>query len=152
MKKILFLAFALVASVLVFVACDKKDKNDPEKAAASQIKGVKFISDIELGNMYVRDCLYFGLNDDFEYARETYEDQARTKLIDISGDYGTYVLNEKESYIDMTFLGAFYVVDGEREYHEGQQAHKDGRWTYKLEGDILTITAENGYSQTFKKQ
>ena len=150
MKKILFFAFALVASALVFVACDKEN-NDPEKAAESQIKGVKFISDIELGNMFVRDCLYLGLNDEFELARETYEDQARTKLIDISGDYGTYVLNEKESYIDMTVLGAFYVVDGEREYHAGWQAHKDGRWTYKLEGDILTLIAENGYTQTFKK-
>ena len=157
MKKILLLTITLVASVLVFVACDKKDNNEPETPAtetetpASLIKGVKFYCDIDRGQTPTRQYLYFGLKDDFEWGWEIYEDQARTKKTSAHGDYGTYVLNEKEAYIDMTFTGAFEEAQGQRVDHEGQAAHKDGRWTYKFEGDTIYITAENGNTEKYWK-
>jgi len=149
MRKFLFLAIALVACVLAFTSCNKKDNNDPE--SSSLIKGIKFCCDLDRGQTPVREYLYFGLQDDFEWGMEIYEDQARTKKLSASGDYGTYVLNEEKSYIDMTFTGAFYEEDGEREEHEGQAAHKDGRFTYKFNGDTIYITAENGYTSKYWK-
>ena len=65
---------------------------------------------------------------------------------------GTYVLNEEKSYIDMTFTGAFYEEDGEREDHAGQAAHKDGRWIYRFNGDTIYITAENGHTSKYWKK
>ena len=165
MRKTLFFAFALAASVLAFNACNDKDQNNPSNSQDTEkpandstagdpqhpIKGVTFYYDHERGG-HVRKSLYFGLDNNFVSGRDTYEDEARTKKISEGGDYGTYVLNEDSSYIDMTFLGAFVVIDGQREDHPGQQAQKDGRWTYKLDGDTLTITAENGYSEKYWKK
>jgi hypothetical protein len=150
MRKYLFIAFALVAGVLAFTSCNKKDNNDPE--SSSLIKGIKFCCDLDRGQTPVREYLYFGLQDDFEWGMEIYEDQARTKKLSASGDYGTYVLNEEKSYIDMTFIGAFYEEDGEREDYAGQAAHKDGRFTYKFNGDTIYITAENGYTSKYWKK
>jgi hypothetical protein len=150
MRKYLFIALALVAGALAFTSCNKKDNNDPE--SSSLIKGIKFCCDLDRGQTPVREYLYFGLQDDFEWGMEIYEDQARTKKLSASGDYGTYVLNEEKSYIDMTFTGAFYEEDGEREYHAGQAAHKDGRFTYKFNGDTIYITAENGYTSKYWKK
>ena len=150
MRKYLFIALALVAGALAFTSCNKKDNNDPE--SSSMIKGIKFCCDLDRGQTPVREYLYFGLQDDFEWGMEIYEDQARTKKLSASGDYGTYVLNEEKSYIDMTFTGAFYEEDGEREDHPGQAAHKDGRFTYKFNGDTIYITAENGYTSKYWKK
>ena len=151
MKKILFFAFVLVASVLAFTSC-KKDKNAPENPASSVIKGIKFCCDLDRGLTPVREYLYFGLQDDFEWGMEIYEDQERTKKLSASGDYGTYVLNEEKAYIDMTFKGAFQETQGQRTDHEGQAAHKDGRWTYKFSGDTIYITAENGTTSKYWKK
>jgi len=150
MRKYLFIALALVAGALAFTSCNKKDNNDPE--SSSLIKGIKFCCDLDRGQTPVREYLYFGLQDDFEWGMEIYEDQARTKKLSASGDYGTYVLNEEKSYIDMTFIGAFYEEDGEREDYAGQAAHKDGRFTYKFNGDTIYITAENGYTSKYWKK
>lgn len=141
----------LVASVLAFTSC-KKDKNAPETPASSVIKGIKFCCDLDRGLTPVREYLYFGLQDDFEWGMEIYEDQERTKKLSASGDYGTYALNEEKAYIDMTFKGAFQETQGQRTDHEGQAAHKDGRWTYKFSGDTIYITAENGTTSKYWKK
>lgn len=151
MKKSLILAFALVASVLAFVACNKDDKNDPE-ASSSSIKNMKFICDLDRGQTPVREYLYFGNADDFEWGMEIYEDQARTKMTRADGDYGTYVLKEDSACIYMTFKGAFEITNGQRQNHPGQSAHRDGRWTYTFSGDTITITAANGYSEKYWKK
>ena len=104
MRKFLFFAIALVASAMVFTGCNK-DKND-----ASAIKGIKFCCDLDRGQTPVREYLYFGYSDDFEWGMEIYEDQERTKMLSASGDYGTYVLNEEKQYIDMTFAGSAKTV------------------------------------------
>ncbi len=146
MRKFLFFAIALVASAMVFTGCNK-DKND-----ASPIKGIKFCCDLDRGQTPVREYLYFGYSDDFEWGMEIYEDQERTKMLSASGDYGTYVLNEEKQYIDMTFKGSFDITNGERHNHEGHPAHKDGRWTYKFNGDTICITAENGTTSKYWKK
>ena len=152
MKKHLFFAFALVASVLAFTSCNKEGKNEPETPASSVIKGIKFCCDLDRGQTPVREYLYFGLQDDFEWGMEIYEDQERTKKLSASGDYGTYVLNEEKAYIDMTFKGAFQETQGQRTDHEGQASRKDGRWTYKFSGDTIYITAENGTTYKYWKK
>lgn len=144
MKKILFFAIALVASAMVFTGCNK-DKND-----ASAIKGIKFCCDLDRGQTPVREYLYFGNGDDFEWGMEIYEDQARTKMQSAFGDFGSYVLNEEKQYIDMTFTGDFEVKDGQRTTHSNP-SHKDGRWTYKFSGDTIYITAENGTTSKYWK-
>lgn len=151
MKKSLILAFALAASVLAFVSCNKDDKNDPETTTTS-IKGVKFYCDYERGG-YVREYIYFGLQDNIDWGWEMYEDDARTKLTSNTGDYGTYVLNEEQKYIDMTFKGSFEEdAEGKRTTHEGRQAHRDGRQTYELNGDTISLTAESGYTMKYWKK
>ncbi len=140
MKKFLFLAIALVAGVLAFTSCEKNDPN--------AIKGIKFCCDLDRGQTPVREYLYFGEKDDFEWGMEVYEDQERTKMTSAFGDYGTYVLNE-EQHIDMTFTGSFNVSEGQRTNHDGQASHKDGRWTYKFSGDTIYITAENGATSKY---
>ena len=145
MKKTLFFAIALAASVLAFVACNKKDKNEPETETSSQIKGVKFFCDYEQSG-YVREYIYFGLQDNIDWGWEIYEDEARTKLTSNTGSYGTYVLNEEQKYIDMKFKGSYEEIDGQRITHEGHQAHRDGHFTYELKGETIAITAENGYT------
>jgi len=144
MRKVLFFAFALVASVLAFTACNGNDPQHP-------IKGVKFYCDMNRGETPVSEYFYFGLKDDFEWGWEIYEDQARTKKISAQGDYGTYVLNEEQQFIDLTFKGAFVEAQGQRTTSE-QAAHKDGRWFYRMDGDTIFITAENGYTQKFWKK
>jgi hypothetical protein len=141
MKKYLFLAIALVAGVLAFTSCEKNDPN--------AIKGIKFCCDLDRGLTPVREYLYFGEKDDFEWGMEVYEDQERTKMTSAFGDYGTYVLNEEQQHIDMTFTGSFNVSEGQRTNHDGQAAHKDGRWTYKFSGDTIYITAENGTTSKY---
>lgn len=153
MRKFLFLAVALVASVLAFVSCNKDDKNDPETTTSSSaIKNIKFICDLDRGQTPVREYLYFGNADDFEWGMEIYEDQARTKMTRADGDYGTYVLKEDSACIYMTFKGAFEITNGQRQNHPGQSAHRDGRWTYTFSGDTITITAANGYSEKYWKK
>lgn len=144
MKKFLLFAIALVASVMAFTSCNKED--DP-----NAIKGIKFCCDLDRGQTPVREYLYFGYSDDFEWGMEIYEDQERTKMLSAHGDFGTYVLNEEKQYIDMTFAGSFEEANGQRITHEGQAAHKDGRWTYKLDGDTIYITAENGTTDKYWK-
>ena len=151
MKKTLFLAIALVASVLAFVSCNKDDKNDPE-ASSSSIKNIKFCCDLDRGQTPVREYLYFGNANDFEWGMEIYEDQARTTMTRADGDYGTYVLNEEQQYIDMTFAGAFEITNGQRQTRPGQQAHIDGRWTYQFSGDTIIVTAQNGTSRKYWKK
>ena len=68
MKKILF--FALAALTLSIVACNKEGKNEPETPASSVIKGIKFCCDLDRGLTPVREYLYFGLQDDFEWGME----------------------------------------------------------------------------------
>ena len=132
MKKSLFFAFALVASVLVFVACDKKDNNEAEETTTSStIPGVKFVCDYEREGGYGRETIYFELENDFEWTWEWFEDAARTKLVSDYNDYGIYELNEEEQYIDMTFLGSFD--------------------TYKLDGDTLYLTT-NVFTDKFVKK
>lgn len=62
MKKTFLFAFALVASVLAFVACDKKDKQKDEPAVSSPIAGTWFTSDVE--NDY-----FYTFNTDGSYQR-----------------------------------------------------------------------------------
>ena len=165
MRKLLFFAFALVASVLAFNACNDKDQNNPSNSQdtgqqgqdstavdpQNPIKNIKFYCDIDRGQTPTREFVYFGAQDDFEWGWEIYEDQERTKKLSASGDYGTYVLNVDSSFIDLTFKGAWEEKDGQRNTHEGQQAHKDGRWTYKLDGDTIYLTAENGHVDKYWK-
>lgn len=106
MRKLFFFAIALVAGVLVFTSCEKNDPN--------AIKGIKFCCDLDRGLTPVREYLYFGEKDDFEWGMEVYEDQERTKMTSAFGDYGTYVLNEEQQHIDMTFTGSFNVSGGQR--------------------------------------
>lgn len=66
MKKTFLFAFALVASVLAFVACDKKDKNDPETQPtipASKYDGV-YVSDsiVDNGDLYPHQIFWTVLN------------------------------------------------------------------------------------------
>lgn len=153
MKKIIFFAFALVASVLTFVSCNKDDKNDPETTTSSSaIKNMKFICDLDRGLTPVREYLYFGMQDDFEWGMEIYEDSARTKMTSANGDYGTYILKEDSACIYMTFTGSFDITNGQRTNHPGQAAHMDGRWTYKFNGDTIYVTAKNGYTQKYWKK
>lgn len=144
MKKFLFFAIALVASALVFTSCDKNDPKHP-------IKGVKFVCDYDRGG-YAREYLYFGNGADFEWGWEVYEDEARKTLISATGDYGTYVVNDEQQYIDMTFNGGFEIVNGERVTHAGQAVHNNGRWYYRMDGDTIFITAENGYTTKYWKK
>lgn len=144
MKKFLFFAFALVASALVFTSCDKNDSQNP-------IKGAQFYHDHERYG-FVREVLSLGTGNYFELSSDIYEDAERTKLISASGDYGIYEINEEQKYIDMTFKGSYEVVDGAQVKHEGSQAHRDARWTYRLDGDALIITYPNGMSDTFLKK
>jgi hypothetical protein len=141
MRKYLFLAIALVAGVLAFTSCEKNDPN--------AIKGIKFCCDLDRGLTPVREYLYFGEKDDFEWGMEVYEDQERTKMTSAFGDYGTYVLNEEQQHIDMTFTGSFNVSEGQRTNHDGQASHKNGRWNYKFSGDTIYITAENGTTSKY---
>ena len=145
MKKFFIFAFALVASALVFTACNSNDPQHP-------IKGVKFVCDLNRGQTPVRQYLYFGYGDDFEWGWEIYEDQERTNMISASGDYGTYVLNEPEACIDMTFAGSFEITNGERTNHAGQAAHKDGRWFYRMDADTIYIIAPNGTTDKYWKK
>lgn len=62
MKKFLFFALALVASVLAFVSCDKKDKQKDEPAVSSPIVGTWFAS--EGSNDY-----FYTFNTDGSYQR-----------------------------------------------------------------------------------
>lgn len=153
MKKTLFFAFALAASVLAFTSCNKdkeKEPETPEASSSSTIKGTKFVCDYERGG-YARETICFGLENNFDWIWEMFEDEARTKLLSDYNDYGTYELNEEKQYIDMTFLGSFEIVDGERVYHEGHQSRKDARYTYKFVGDTMYLTV-NGYTDKFIKK
>jgi hypothetical protein len=141
MRKVLFFALALVAGVLAFTSCEKNDPN--------AIKGIKFCCDLDRGQTPVREYLYFGEKDDFEWGWEIYEDQARTKKVSAHGDYGTYVLDEQQQHIDMTFAGSFEEAQGQRVNHDGQAAHKNGRWNYRFDGDTIFITAENGATSKY---
>lgn len=165
MRKVLFFAFALVAGTLAFNSCNGKDQNNPSNSQDTEkqgqdttavdpgnaLKNIKFYCDIDRGQTPTRQYLYFGLKDDFEWGWEIYEDQERTKKVSAHGDYGTYVLNVDSSFIDMTFAGSFEEAQGERVNHEGMAAHKDGRWTYKLDGDTIYITAQNGNTEKYWK-
>ena len=62
MRKTFLFALALVASVLAFVACDKKDKQKDEPAVSSPIAGTWFSSDVE--NDY-----FYTFNTDGSYQR-----------------------------------------------------------------------------------
>ena len=151
MKKSLILAFALAASVLAFVSCNKDDKNDPETQTSSSIKGVTFYCDYERGG-YVREYIYFGLQDNIDWGWEMYEDQARTTMTSNTGDYGTYVLKEDSACIYITFAGSYEITNGQRQNYPGQAAHRDGRWTYTFSGDTISITAQNGYTEKYWKK
>ena len=71
MKKTFLFAFALVASVLAFVACDKKDKQKDEPAVSSPIAGTWFASEGSNDYFYTfnTDGSYQRIKDYYMYGR-----------------------------------------------------------------------------------
>lgn len=135
MRKTLFFAFALAASVLAFVACDKKDKQkeEPTVDSPNPILGTWFASDIE--NDY-----FYTFNSDGSYQRVMdYYMNGRAVVAHehIVGD-GSYTF---ENDIVTTKLDTIRIsMDGSPfgpfpDFWPAQEKMK-----FKVEGDKLTLT------------
>ena len=135
MRKTLFFAFALAASVLAFVACDKKDKQKEEPIVENlnPILGTWFASDIE--NDY-----FYTFNSDGSYQRVMdYYMNGRAVVAHehIVGD-GSYTF---ENDIVTTKLDSIRIsMDGGSFGPFPDFWPAEEKMKFKVEGDKLTLT------------
>ena len=178
MKKTLFIAFALVASVLVFNACEKNNRaNEPEESEktgktddsgkagndstatntdADLFKGARFGNDyIDDNHNYNRLDFIFGQKNDFEWYSDCYaDDSTRTTLFARMYNVGTYVLQKAESQIIFHYTDGYYISNAiVGDTTMTGPLHSDDTCSYVFHGDSLSLTfLREGNSVTLKKQ
>lgn len=109
MKKFLFFAFALVASVLAFTSCDKKDGNDPE------LTGTVYHYDatLTLNDMAATQYsfqLYFTVNDNNEVAMRWENVKYEGKTFDLY--YTGKCKKQEDEVYEMQVEDKFNLKDG----------------------------------------
>lgn len=137
MKKFLFFAFALVASVLAFTSCEGNNADNPlvgtwEYDDGNSILTVTFTADYKFD---FRDYVYHDKSKDCNYFEGTYS---------IKGDIAT---------AHVTGHGWYY--DGEKNPVPNWEP-EDEQMKFKVEGNQLTLTRFYGedyaYTVTYIKQ
>ena len=148
MKKYLFLAIALVAGVLAFISCSKKDKNEPETQPiipASEYDGV-YVSDsiIDNGDWYPHQTFWTVLNSEeveihgWGVCKWMAEDHFFTVTID----------KDKKIFLELMFEPVdnqfvFYVGEGGEYLNVPNDAMLYMRRLPQPEGNKLPVTEAN---------
>ena len=141
MRKTLFFAFALAASVLAFVACNKKDANTPDEPTVDNpnpILGTWFASDVE--NDY-----FYTFNSDGSYQRVMdYYMNGRDVVAHehIVGD-GTFKIDG--DVIDATLKSILVYMDGSKDGDPFDEFWPmNEKLKFSLKGDYLTLIHNAG--------
>ena len=122
MKKILFFALALVAGVLAFTSCDKKDKEDVNPLVGTWKCSVEQDWST-IHYTYVFDETNFSFTD---------QNNVDTKI-----DKGTYELNQAESNGVLHYKTVTFISDVQNGTFPKEE---DLRFKYEIKDKTLTIT------------
>ena len=144
MRKFLFFALALVAGVLAFTSCDKKDKID------SPLVGTWFAADEAQDYYYTfgADGTYHRIEDYFMNGRDVvaHEHIVGKGTYTVNGDIVTAKIQSIKVYMDGSDQG-----DPFDEFWPSEEQMK-----FKVEGNKLTLTHEVGteyeWEQTLTKK
>lgn len=140
MKKCLFLAVALVASVLTFTSCDKKDN------AKSPLVGVwTYTNEPNSDGWYNVLYVIFNADGSFEFQDEAY-DPANPSAHDVMLFVGKYEV--KGDVITAHFLQHGWIHGHTREYVEPFDTF-DEQIRYVIEGNKLTLIRQYGTSSPY---
>ncbi|MCR5532331.1 MAG: hypothetical protein K6F10_00425 [Paludibacteraceae bacterium] len=140
MKKCLFLAVALVASVLTFTSCDKKDN------ANSPLVGVwSYTNEPNSDGWYNVLYVIFKADGSFEFQDEAH-DPANPSAHDVMLFVGKYEV--KGDVITAHFLQHGWIHGSTREYVEPFDTF-DEQIRYVIEDNKLTLTRQYGTSSPY---
>ena len=151
MKKFFIFALTLVASVLVFTACnDKKSEPTDEKAATNPIVGTWFYADDENDYFYTfeADGKYQRIEDYYMNGRDVvaHEHIVADGTYKLDGDIVTATITKTQVYMDGSKTG-----DPFDDFWSAVEKMK-----FKVEGSTLTLThdyeSKDAWSETLKKK
>ena len=143
MKKVLFFAFALVASVLAFTSCEGNNANNPLVGTWQHIE--------DYGDARKEQKATFDGRDNFTYSEFKYiGDQVHLGQI----IKGTYKINE--DIVTISYAECSWTNDGQEYTKQDDFSLADEQIQYSIEGNTLTVIRLYGtgsaYTETYTKQ
>ncbi len=143
MKKILFFAFALVASVLAFTSCNGNNPNDPLVGTWQHIE--------DYGDARSEQKVTFDGRDNFTYSDFKYMgDQVHYGQI-IKGSYKI-----DGDIVTIHYAECSWTNDGQEYTKQDDFSLSDEQIKYSIEGNTLTVIRLYGtgsaYTETYIKQ